>query len=285
MVTTEAVRARAPRSGIAADLRAVRIVFHREMIRFSRDGKRASSMLLQAILWLFVMGAGLGSLLPDESGGVDMRTFLFPGVIAMSVILTAMSSAASVVWDREFGFLREMLVAPVSRGAIVIGKVLGGATLATAQGALVLALAGFVGIPYDPLLMLTLLGEMFLAAFAITAFGVMAAARVRSIESFFGVSQMMLMPLMFLSGAFFPIGNLPGWLAALTRVNPVTYAVDPMRQAVFGHLDPPPHIQQLFNPGIEWFGWSVPVFVQLCVVGGAGVIMLAIAIAKFRKTD
>src|SRR5690606_40505842 len=132
------------------------------------------------------MGTGLSNLMATggAGSGVDLRTFIFPGVCAMSVMFTAMFSAGSIVWDREFGFLREMLVAPVSRSAIVIGKCIGGALVATLQGAVIVALAGLAGVPYDPLLLAELVAMMFLGAFALTGFGVMMAARITQMQSF-----------------------------------------------------------------------------------------------------
>lgn len=277
--------ARVPARGTGHDLRAVKVVLHREVIRFLNDRTRMVSMLIQPVLWLFVMGTGLGSLVSGAIPGVDFRTFMYPGMISMTVIMTAMFSAGSIVWDREFGFLREMLVAPVSRGAIVIGKCLGGAIVATGQGAIILAMAGLVGVPYDPVLLVTLLAEMFLAAFTITAFGVMIAARMKNMQTFFGVMQMAIMPMMFLSGAMFPLANLPSWLHVLTTVNPLTYAVDPMRQAVFGHLNVDPAVDAMLNPGVNWFGWQVPIVAELGMVAGIGAVLLAVAIAQFRRTE
>jgi ABC-2 type transport system permease protein len=140
----------------------------------------------------------------------------------MSVMFTAIFSAASIVWDREFGFLREMLVAPVSRSAIVIGKCLGGATIATFQGIIMLALAGLADVPYDPVLMITLVGELLLLAVTLTAFGVMMAARITQFQAFMALTQMLVMPLFFLSGALYPLTGLPTWLSILTRLDPLT---------------------------------------------------------------
>jgi ABC-2 type transport system permease protein len=284
-MTTEAIRVRVPARSAGHDLRAVKVVLHRELLRFLNDRTRMLSMLLQPVLWLFVMGTGLGSLVQGSIPGVDFRTFMYPGMISMTVIMTGMFSAGSIVWDREFGFLREMLVAPVSRAAIVVGKCLGGAIVATGQGVIILAMAGLVGVPYSPVLMLTLLGEMFLAAFTITAFGVMLAARMKNMQTFFGLMQMAIMPMMFLSGAMFPLANLPSWLHVLTVVNPMTYAVDPMRQAVFATLDVPPAVNATLNPGVQWFGWQVPVPVELGLVAALGAVLLGVGIAQFRRAD
>ncbi|MEU4327083.1 ABC transporter permease [Nonomuraea dietziae] len=285
MMAADVVNVRVPARGTGHDLRAIKVVLHREMLRFLSDRTRMLSMLIQPVLWLFVMGTGLGTLVSGSIPGVDFRTFMYPGMISMTVIMTAMFSAGSIVWDREFGFLREMLVAPVSRGAIVVGKCLGGAVVACGQGLIILAMAGLVGVPYSPGLMLTLLGEMFLAAFTITAFGVTLAARMRNMQTFFGLMQMAIMPMMFLSGAMFPLANLPSWLHVLTTVNPLTYAVDPMRQAVFAHLDIPPQVNAVLNPGVQWFGWQVPVAVELGLVALVGAALLGIAVAQFKKGE
>ncbi|WP_245679114.1 ABC transporter permease [Actinomadura hibisca] len=256
------VRVRVPERSVRHDARAVKIVLHRELIRFWRDRMRLVSGLVQPVLWLLVMGTGLSNLMARGGGAdgrIDLKTFIFPGVCAMSVMFTAMFSAGSIVWDREFGFLREMLVAPVSRAAIVVGKCFGGALVATLQGTVILALAGLAGVPYDPLLLLQMLGLMFLGAFALTGFGVMLAARIRTMQSFFAVMQMAMMPMMFLSGALYPLNGLPAWLSVLTRLNPLTYAVDPLRQAVFAHgrrpgpgahLQPRRHLERVARAGL-----------------------------------
>ncbi|TMR92064.1 ABC transporter permease [Nonomuraea basaltis] len=283
--SAEAIGVRVPARGAGHDLRAIKIVLHREILRFVNDRTRMLSMLVQPVLWLFVMGTGLGSLVQGSIPGIDFRTFMYPGMISMTVIMTGMFSAGSIVWDREFGFLREMLVAPVSRGAIVVGKCLGGALVATAQGIIILAMAGLVGVPYSAGLMVTLLAEMFLAAFTITAFGVMLAARMKNMQTFFGLMQMAIMPMMFLSGAMFPLANLPSWLHVLTVVNPMTYAVDPMRQAVFAHLDVPPQVNAMLNPGVQWFDFQVPVLMELGVVAALGALLLGVGIAEFRRAE
>ena len=283
---TEAIRVAVPDRGLKQDLRAISIVWRRELIRFRSDRLRAITSLVQPVLFLFVLGTGLSGLASHGlPSGIDFKTFIYPGVLAMSVLFTAIFSAASIVWDREFGFLREMLVAPVSRSAIVIGKCLGGATVSTFQGILILALAGLAHVPYDPVLFLILIGELLLLSFTLTAFGVMMAARITQIQAFMALTQMLVMPLFFLSGALYPLNGLPGWLTVLTRLNPLTYIVAPMRHAVFSHLNIPPEMINTLSPGLTWFGWPVPVGVSLGIVAVMGATMLGIAIAEFQRTE
>jgi daunorubicin resistance ABC transporter membrane protein len=286
---SDVVRVRVPERGARHDLRAIKIVLHRELIRFWRDRMRMVSGLVQPVLWLLVMGTGLSNLVRGGTtaagGTVDLRTFIFPGVCAMSVMFTAMFSAASIVWDREFGFLREMLVAPISRASIVVGKCIGGALVATLQGVVILALAGLAHVPYHPVLLLELLGMMFLCAFALTGFGVMLAARITNLQAFFALNQMALMPMMFLSGALYPLNGLPGWLAVLTRFNPLTYAVDPMRHIVFRYLHADAALRARFNPGVTWNGWHVPIWLEIVIVAAMGLAMMGVAIVEFRHGD
>jgi ABC-2 type transport system permease protein len=232
-----------------------------------------------------VLGTGLQSVAAAGTHGVNLKTFIYPGILCIAVMFTAMFSAASIVWDREFGFLREMMVAPIRRSSIVIGKCLGGATVASLQGVILLALAGTVGIPYDPALILGVFGLQLLLAFSITAFGVMAAARVKQMQSFMGLMQMIVMPMFFLSGALFPVTNLPGWLAFLNRIDPLTYAVDPMRKLVFSHLSLSPAAQKALDPGVTWWGWHVPSLLEAFVIFALGMVMLGIAIWEFSTTE
>ena len=282
----ESIRIAAPEHGLRHDVRAVSIVWRRELIRFFTDRLRAVTSLIQPFLFLFILGTGLSSLAGSSIGhGVSFKTFIYPGVLAMSVLFTAIFSAGSIVWDREFGFLREILVAPVSRASIVIGKCLGGATIATIQGIVFLALAGFAGVPYNPVLLLTLTGEMLLLAFTLTAFGVMMAARITQFQAFMALTQMLVMPLFFLSGALYPLSGLPAWLAVLTRIDPLTYVVGPMREAVFSHLSIPAAEQHLLAPGLTWAGWPVPIWLALSIAALMGLAMMGVGIAQFRKTE
>ena len=272
-----------PASGLRHQVRAATVVWQREMIRFGRDRSRIVSSLIQPVLFLFVLGTGLSSLL--STGEVDFRTFLFPGVLAMSVLFTAAFAGISIVWDREFGFLREMLVAPVGTTAIMTGKCLGGATVATLQSLVILALAGLVDVPYNLVMMLELVVLLFLMAFMICALGLVLAARVKQIQSAMPLVQLTITPLMFLSGALFPLSNLPAWLKVVTTLNPMTYAVESIRSVVFDRLDLAPAVRATFDPGITWGGWPVPTAVEVAVVVVTCLVLLGLAVARFARTE
>jgi ABC-2 type transport system permease protein len=246
---------------------------------------RIVTSLVQPLLFLFVLGSGLQQLSAASTHGVNLKTFIYPGILCIAVMFTAMFSAASIVWDREFGFLREMMVAPVSRSSIVIGKRLGGATVASSQGLIMVVLAPLVGVPYNVVLIIGILALQLLLAFTITAFGVMVAARIKQMQAFFGVMQMIVMPMFFISGALFPVANLPTWLAVLNRIDPLTYAVEPMRRLVFNHISISPQARAVLDPGVTWFGWRVPTALEIAVVLGLGLIMLGIAIWEFSTTE
>jgi ABC-2 type transport system permease protein len=281
----EIVRVTVPKRTLASELRAIKIVWRRELIRYRSDRLRMVTTLVQPLLFLFVLGSGLERLSSAGTHGVSLRTFIYPGILCIAVMFTAMFSAASIVWDREFGFLREMMVAPVRRSSIVIGKCLGGASVASIQGVIVICLAGLVDVPYDPLLILGIFVLQLLLAFAITAFGVMIAIRIKQMQSFMGVMQMIVTPMFFISGALFPVAGLATWLAVLNRLDPLTYAVDPMRRLVFDHLSISPAARAALDPGVTWFGWHVPSLLEAGMVVVLGLAMLGIAIWEFSRTE
>ena len=279
------VRVSVPQRSLASELRAIKIVWRRELIRYRSDRLRIVTMLVQPLLFLFVLGSGLQTLASPGTHGIDLKTFIYPGILCITVMFTAMFSAASIVWDREFGFLREMMVAPVRRSSIVIGKCIGGATVAGFQGVIMILLAPLVHVPYGPVWMIEVFVLQLLLAFSITAFGVMIAVRIKQMQSFMGVMQMVITPMFFISGALFPIAGLPTWLAILNRLDPLTYAVAPMRDIIFSHISIPAAAVAALNPPITWFGWPVPTAVEIAMVIVLGLVMLGIAIWEFSATE
>ena len=281
----EVVAVRVPERSWRSEARTVRAVWWRELIRFADDRVRIVTALIQPVLFLFVLAPGLQTLSAASTDGVDLATFMFPGVLCMTMWFSAMISASSLVMDRELGFLREMMVAPVRRSSIVLGKCLGGTTTAVIQGVIVLALAGLVHVPYDPLLLLGVFGLQLLIAFTVTALGVMVATTVKQAQSFSSVMQVLVFPTVFLSGALYPVSDLPTWLGVLNRLNPLTYAVDPMRRLVFDRLDISESARHTLAPGVTWWGWRVPTLLELGIVLALGVAMLAVAVSRFSRTE
>ncbi|MGW3356227.1 ABC transporter permease [Streptomyces bungoensis] len=272
------------REPISEDLRTVGMVWRRELIRFARNRARILSSFVQPVLFLFVLGYGMTSLV-GSTGGFDFKKFVFPGIVSMTVVTTAIFSAVSIVWDREFGFLREMLVAPVSRTALVVGKTLGGASVATVQGTVMLALAPLIGVHLTPLLVGQVIGLELLMAVLMTGFGVAVASRIQRMEGFSVVMPLLLFPMLFLSGALFPLKGLPAWLTVLTRVDPLTYAVDPLRRLVFAAQRMPAAAQERFPTGLTLFGVRLPLAAELGIVCACAAAFVALAIGGFGKTE
>jgi ABC-2 type transport system permease protein len=240
-----------PSNGIdlRQELRTAGMVWQREIIRFVRNRSRIVSGLIQPLLFLFVLGIGLGQLV-GSFGGFSFVEYMFPGIVSMSVVTTSIFSAISIVWDREFGFLREMIVAPVSRSALVLGKVAGGATVASVQGALMLILAPVIGVSLTPLIVAEMIGMSFLMAFMLTAFGVFVASYIKKMEGFQVIMQFLLFPMVFLGGTMFPLVGLPPWLTILSRIDPITYAVDAIRRTMYSNTALPPIVLSKYGNGV-----------------------------------
>ena len=273
-----------PDTLLSDEIRVAGMVWERELIRYTRNRTRIVSGLMQPVLFLFVLGYGMSGLV-GTTGGFNFRQFVFPGVVAMSVVMTAIFSAISIVWDREFGFLREMLVAPVSRTALVLGKTAGGASVAAVQGTIMLVLAPLVGVHLTPLLVVEVIGLELLMAVAMTAFGVFVASRIQRMEAFQVVMQMLLMPMLFLSGALFPLTGLPKWLMVITRINPLTYAVAPLRQVVFAAQNMTPAAQARFAAGVTINGYTLPIAVELAIVVVFALVFFILAIWGLSRTE
>ncbi len=271
-------------TGAAGELRVIGMVWERELIRYVRTRTRILSGLIQPVLFLFVLGYGMSGLV-GTVGGFNFHQFVYPGVVAMSVVMTAMFSALSIVWDREFGFLREMLIAPVDRSTLVLGKTFGGASVAAVQGTIMLVLAPLVGIHLTPLLVVQMIGLELLMAVAMTTFGVFVASRISKMESFQVVMQMLLMPMLFLSGALFPLNGLPSWLAFITRLNPLTYAIAPFRQVIFDAQHMSAVARARFSTNVTWFGWPLPMWLELLIVVVFAAVFFVLAVRGLSRAE
>jgi len=260
------------------NLRGIYIIWYRDMVRFRRDKLRMVGAITLPLLFLIVFGSGLGGTMGMLAPGVNFVRFIFPGIVGMTVLMTSFTAGVSVVWDREFGFLREVLVAPISRVAVVAGKTLGGATIALIQGIVVLLFAPVFGVSFAPLVLLKLLPVMFLVACVLSAMGILLASRIKSMEAHQVVMQLLMFPMIFLSGVFFPVNNLPLWMGVLVKINPVTYAIDPFRQLVLGE-----QTSELFR--VTVFGHTMSIADDLMVVAAFGVIMVVLAMWSFNTQE
>lgn len=280
--STHARRTEQP-SHAARALHGIYIIWYRDLIRFWRDRARLIASLAQPLLYLLVFGTGLSSAMGagGPGGPGSYQQFIYPGVIGMTVLFSAIFGAMSIIWDREFGFLKEVLVAPIDRSAVAIGKALGGATQATIQGLVLLALAPAIKVPLSLRAIVLMIPVTFLLAFALSAMGVAIASRMRSMQGFQMIMNLLMMPIFFLSGALFPLRGLPAWMTALTRIDPASYGMDPLRRVVLGAG------AGAFGggAGMTLFGRVLPISVELMVLTVFGFLMLGIAIRNFRVPD
>ena len=282
-------------------LRAIYIIGYREILRYWRDKPRIISSFARPLLFLFVFGSGLSPAMGGLARGlgsegleaalgeaIDYTKFIFPGVIGMNMLIASLMSGISIVWDREFGFLKEVLVAPISRAAVALGKTLGGSTIGVIQGLLILALAPSVGVSVTPMMVIQLIPLMLLASFATTSLGVLIAARMRTVESFGMIMNLLTMPMIFISGAMFPLRDLPSWMDFLVRINPVTYAIDPLRQVIFRAQGlPEAALEKLpqMGLGVIVFGHTMTIADDIIVIVAFGVTMIALAMWMFSIQD
>jgi ABC-2 type transport system permease protein len=210
------------------------VIWLREAKNLIRERSRIIGMIGQPLLYLLIVGQGIASGLSlNRAPGLGYLLFMYPGIIGMSVLFTSIFSGISIIWDREFGFLKEVLVAPVPRWAVAVGKILGGATVAMAQAVILIALAPFIGVGLSLLVALKMLAVCFLISLAITGLGVFIAVPMRSMQGFQMVMNFLVMPLYFLSGAMFPVSSAPTWMRVLMTIDPLTYGVDGLRIIVF----------------------------------------------------
>jgi ABC-2 type transport system permease protein len=214
------------------EFNAVYVIVAREFKKFIREKSRLFSAIARPLLWLFIVGAGISSLVPNQTG-VPYTQFIFPGIIGMTILFSSMFSSISIIWDKEFGFMKEILVAPVSRFSIVIGKALSGTIVSTIQALIILALFPFLGFKLGLLQILEIILICVSLSFCISAFGIVLATFYDSYESFSVIMNFIIMPMFFLSGAMYPVKLLPDILRILAKLNPLTYGIDIMKHALF----------------------------------------------------
>lgn len=251
----------------------VMTLWWREMVRFVRQRSRIVGAFVQPVLFWILLGAGLSPSFrpPGMPEGTDYVEYFYPGIIALIILFTAIFATISVVEDRREGFLQAVLVAPVSRSAIVLGQALGGTTLALLQGGLFLVLAPAAGIHLTVLSVLGAIGVMFLVAFGLTSLGLVIAWWIDSTQGFHAIMNLLLIPIWLLSGAFFPASGLPAWLRWVMKVNPLTYGVAALRQCLY-----------LGNPAVA--GQMPPLFSSIVVTAVFGLVAFVAATGTARRS-
>jgi len=205
----------------------------RELLRFARERSALYATLARPLLWLVILGSGMQNAFRDQTG-VSYAAFMLPGIMTMTILFGGLFSGVSTVWDREFGFLKEILVAPISRVEIVLGKLLAGSLVTALQAMITLAFAPLIGVWVAPWSVVAVTGVVLLTSAGVVALALAIAGQMRSFEGFSNFANLLALPLFFLSGAMYPIENAPSWLRPVVMINPMTYAVDAMRQVMLG---------------------------------------------------
>jgi ABC-2 type transport system permease protein len=253
------------------ELRGFYTLWLREVKRYLRDRTRIVSSFVQPLLWLVIFGVGIGASLGNAVPipRLNYQQLIFPGIVGQTLLFTSMFMGISVIWDKEFGFMKEILVAPISRMSIFLGKMVGDSTDALIQGVIVLILGLALGIKIDFIAFLACLPVMLLITFGLVSIGLTIASFMGSLESFGAIQSFINLPLFFLSGALFQIQNLPDWMQVVSKANPLTYGVDALRNIILGGLWQPFQVQ--------------PVFVDLAVVGVFDLGMIIIGTWAFTR--
>ena len=269
--------------------RGIWVVAFRELLRFVADRSRMISSFMFPLIFLVVFGAGFSRIVGRLEGDVNFIQFIYPGIIAMTVVMSSLFAGTSVVVDREYGFLKEVLVAPLSRVGIILGKALGGSLTALIQGTIMLTIAPLVGLSISPLLVLQLLPTLLVLSLSLSGLGILMATRMRSQQGFQFLMQLMVFPLIFLSGVFFPVQGVPTWLQIVAKFNPLTYGVDAIRQIFLG-----PHTvssvaelpgSEAISTGVILFNHPMGIIEDIAVIGAIGSLLLVAGVWSFSRTE
>ncbi len=246
-----------------SELEGIYAVWLREAKIYVREKERLVSAVISPLLWIFVFGAGVGSTV-DVIQGYRYQVFIYPGIVVMTVLFTSLFYGVYIIWDRKLDFLKEVLVAPVSRASVFAGKMLGGATDAMVQVILLLIIGLFINIPLTPLIVIKAFLMLLLISIAMVSIGLVIGANLQSPEGFSLVINFVMWPMFFFSGALFPVSNLAPWLSAATYINPLTYGVDALRGIMLG---------------INQF----PIYYDVGIMLVFSAIMMGVGILSFRR--
>ena len=275
-------------------MEAIIALWQRDVIKFFRDRARLLGSFAMPFMFLVIFGSGISGAISSMFSSPGMETglesfdyvsYMFPGIIAMTVFTTAIFSALSVVQDKEDGYMREILVSPVSRTQVAIGKILGGSTVASMQGLLMLVFVPFIGVDLTLGILVRLIPAIFLVAFTLSSIGLLFASRLKSAEGFQAVVQVIVFPMLFLSGAFFPLNGMPSWMNVLVKVNPLTYGVDLFKKIVLDVGGMAPQLREAFGLNYAVMGHTVTIYEDIMLIGALAVVFVLLATLFFRKSE
>ncbi len=265
-------------------MNAIMTIWYREFLNYIRDRARIFSSLLMSVMLLLVFTFALGNF--DTSVlGVKQIQYMLPGIIATTIFMTSINGALNVVTDKTEGFMKEFLVSPTKRSNIAIGKILGTATTALIQGTIILIISPIFGMRYSFIMILGLYGGMIAVAIAVAAIGLFIASTVKSAMGFQMFVQMLMMPMMFLSGAYVPIANLPVWLRPVVYINPVTYAVSAFRNIAIDTSGIPDAILSKMGLVLTFGDFTVTPIISIAVLLAIGCIFLFLAVKAFKRVS
>ncbi|MFH1808639.1 MAG: ABC transporter permease [Pseudomonadota bacterium] len=264
---------------LAETWRGTWVVAYREILRFVAERSRLVSSILFPLLFLVIFGAGFSNVIGNLAPGVDFVKFMYPGILAMTVLTTSLFAGVSVVWDREYGFLKEILVAPIGRVGIVLGKAIGAMVQALIQVAIMLLLAPFVGVSLGPVVVLKMIPLAALLSLSLSSLGILLASFMRSQQGFQLIMQILIFPMIFLAGVFFPVNRVPTWVAVISKLNPLTYGVDAIRQLLLG---PSPSGSAI---GVTVLAHTMTLAEDVAVMGLLAAVLLAVATWAFSRQE
>ncbi|WP_026570574.1 MULTISPECIES: ABC transporter permease [Sediminibacillus] len=275
-------------------MEAVYAIWQRDVLKFFRDRARLIGSFAMPFMFLILFGSGMSGAIGSMMGGeeaagplrdFDFVEFMFPGIIGMTVFNTAIFSALSVVQDREFGYLREILVSPMSRTSIAIGKVLGGSTVALFQGLMMLVFVPFIGVSITLPIILELIPVMFLVAFAISSIGLLIATSLKTSQGFQMIIQVLIFPMLFLSGALFPLNGMPAWMDFLVKINPLTYSVDMFKKIILQPENLAPALREAMGLNLSVFGHVISFSEEMIVVLVLSILFVVLATVRFNRSE
>ncbi|PRO67222.1 ABC transporter permease [Alkalicoccus urumqiensis] len=267
-------------------------IWQRDLLKFFRDKARLFGSFTMPILFLLIFGGGLSGTMESMMGsmagageGFNYVEFVFPGIVAMTLLMTSIFSSLSIIEDKDFGYMKEILVSPISRVSIAVGKMLGAATVATIQGIILFLLIPLLGLSYSIVSLLQVLPFMFLFAAALSGLGLLIASLIRSTQGFQMIVQVLVMPMIFLSGALFPINNMPAWMDIIVKLNPVTYGVDVMKKIMIDVDSLSPQVQNAMGLNLDVFGRPVTMIEEILFIAGFAALLVLLATFSFRRAN